>query len=95
MQWKAVTEPQPGGGFFFCNPLNLGASAQTYSCWGFEGPALIDSAAERSYSAQAALCIWRVDPAPNDPVLRGAKGGAVGGGRALMSTFMQVSRRNG
>jgi hypothetical protein len=22
---KAVTEPQPGGGFFFCNALNLGA----------------------------------------------------------------------
>jgi hypothetical protein len=44
---------------------------------------------------QAALCVWRDDPTPNDPVLRGAKGGAVGGGRALMRTFMQVSRRNG
>ncbi len=36
----------------------------------------------------AALCVSRVDPAPNDPVLRGyAKGGAAGGGCALMRTL--------
>jgi hypothetical protein len=46
----------PGGGFF-CQPGEPGTSAQTYSCWEFEGPALIDSTAERSYSAQAALCV--------------------------------------
>src|SRR5712692_474510 len=27
-----------------------------------------------------ALCVWRVDPAPNDPGLLAAKGGAAGGG---------------
>ena len=41
---------------FFCQPGEPGASAQTYSCWGFEGPALIRSAAERSYSA----CAFRI-----------------------------------
>src|SRR6476620_12666600 len=34
-----------------------------------------------------ALCVWRVDPAPNDPVLLAAKGGAAGGGCALMRTL--------
>src|SRR5260370_39779854 len=33
-------------------------NAQTYPCWGFEGPALIRSSAKRSYSPQAALCFW-------------------------------------
>ena len=48
------------GGSFFCQPGEPGTSAQTYSCWGFEGPAPIDSAVERSYSAQAALCVVAV-----------------------------------
>src|SRR5712691_4820926 len=34
-----------------------------------------------------ALCVWRVDPAPNDPGLLAAKGGAAGGGCALMRTL--------
>jgi hypothetical protein len=37
--------PRPGGGFFFAN-LVRGA------------PLIICNAAERSYSAQAALCVW-------------------------------------
>jgi len=45
-----------------------------------------DIITERLYSAQVALCVWRVDPAPNDPGLLAAKGGAVGGGCALMRT---------
>src|SRR6266404_1196769 len=37
-----------------------------------------------------ALCVWRVDPAPNDPGLLAAKGaGSLGGGRALMRTLRQ------
>ena len=35
----------------------------------------------------AALCVWRVDAAPNDPVLAG---GAAGGGRALMRTWAGI-----
>jgi hypothetical protein len=35
----------------------------------------------------AALCVWKVDPAPNDPGLLAAKGGAAGGGCALMRTL--------
>src|SRR5258708_4521066 len=39
-----------------------------------------------------ALCVWRVDPAPNDPGLLAAKGaGSLGGGRALMRTLSQGS----
>src|SRR6476646_8855500 len=34
-----------------------------------------------------ALCVWRVDPAPNGPGLLAAKGGAAGGGCALMRTL--------
>jgi hypothetical protein len=41
-----------------------------------------------------ALCVWRVDPAPNDPVLLAAKDGAAGGGCALMRTLGRFSRRN-
>jgi hypothetical protein len=41
-----------------------------------------------------ALCVWRVDPAPNDPVLLAAKDGAAGGGCALMRTLGGSSRRN-
>jgi hypothetical protein len=41
-----------------------------------------------------ALCVWRVDPAPNDPVLLAAKDGAAGGGCALMRTLGGFSRRN-
>ena len=42
----------------------------------------------------AALCVWRVDPAPNDPGLLAAKGGAAGGGCALMRTLGRYSRHN-
>jgi len=65
---------------FFANPLNL--------CTAFADITLLGDlrawhAAVRSYSAQAASLVWRVDLAPNDPVLRGgAKGGAAGGGWA-------------
>src|SRR5436190_10468339 len=41
-----------------------------------------------------ALCVWRVDPAPNDPVLLAAKDRAAGGGCALMRTLGRFSRRN-
>ena len=41
-----------------------------------------------------ALCVWRVDPAPSDPVLLAAKAGAAGGGCALMCTLGRYSRRN-
>ena len=41
-----------------------------------------------------ALYVWRVDPAPNDPVLLAAKDGAAGGGCALMRTLGRYSRRN-
>ena len=33
------------------------------------------------------MCVWGVDPTPNDPVLLAVKGGAVGGGRANIRTF--------
>src|SRR6476660_3357716 len=43
----------------------------------------ICGAAERSYSAQAALCVWGVDSIPNDPVVPCcARGGAAGRGCA-------------
>src|SRR5258706_15561678 len=41
-----------------------------------------------------ALCVWRVDPAPNDPAVLAAKDGAVGGGGALMRTLGRYSRRD-
>ncbi len=41
-----------------------------------------------------ALGVWRVDPAPNAPVLLAAKDGAAGGGCALMRTLGRYPRRN-
>ena len=67
--------------------LSPGAACAEISCWEFEGPGQGNTnAAERSYSAQAALCVWGVDQ-PNDPDLLAAKGGAVGGGCALGRTW--------
>ena len=40
-----------------------------------------------SYLRAGAAGVWRVDPAPNDPGLLAAKGGAAGGGCALMRTL--------
>src|SRR5260370_4184224 len=40
-----------------------------------------------------ALCVWRVDPAPNVPSLLAAKGGAVGGGVPLQRTLGRFSAR--
>src|SRR5258706_14673051 len=37
-----------------------------------------------SYLRAGAAGVWSVDPAPNDPGLLAAKGGAAGGGGALM-----------
>jgi len=39
-----------------------------------------------------ALCVWRVDPAPNDPVLLAAKDEAVGGGCAPAAIVTGVDR---
>ena len=40
-----------------------------------------------SYLRAGAADVWRVDPAPNDPGLLAAKGGAAGDGYALMRTL--------
>ena len=59
--------------------MNLGSVCADITLPAFEGAGHGNtSAAERSYSAQAALCVWRVDHAPNDPGLLAAKGGAAG-----------------
>src|SRR6266403_5991522 len=60
-------------GFSFYNPIGRGALAPS----------------DRATSRNRALCVRRVDPAPNDPGLLAAKRGAVGGGRALMRTLRQ------
>jgi len=54
--------------------LSPGAACAEISCWEFEGPGQGNTnAAERSYSAQAALCVWGVDHTKR-PRLAGCKG---------------------
>ena len=54
--------------------LSPGAACAEISCWEFEGPGQGNTnAAERSYSSQAALCVWGVDHTKR-PRLAGCKG---------------------
>jgi hypothetical protein len=62
--------------------LNLFRGRQTHHCWGFEGPAAIRNAAERSYSVRVALrckCTARalLESAHNPQSLRGGTGMAI------------------
>jgi hypothetical protein len=40
-------------------------------------------------------CVWRVDPAPNDPVLRGQRAGPLAAGVLIYAPLVRHSRRIG
>ena len=90
-QTKAVTEAS-GDGFFFLSPVNLGTPCADISQLGnLRGP-VSKSAPPSDHTPLRRRCAFgRVDPAPNDPGLLAAKGGAAGGGCALMRTLGRLS----
>ena len=60
---------------FLSDHRTCGHFPPTEWCWGFEGPARKGQRRRAIIFRSVALCVWRVDPAPNDPVVRGRKGG--------------------